>query len=91
MDAPMKAARDAAKARIRRVFVESLELNVAEDSARDVRRLDELAGFDSGAAIVFVAGLEKEFAIEFEPEKLNLDFLSDVDQIAAYVGTRRGE
>lgn len=82
MDQPLTL--ETAKARIRRVFIESLELNLSEESVAGTQRLDELAGFDSGAAIVFVAALEKEFDRLIEPDKLNLDFLSDVDQLAAY-------
>lgn len=85
MDTPKN---DSTLTRVRRVFIDSLELNIAEDGLDYASRLDELAGFDSAAAIVFLAALEKEFHITVEPEKLNLEFLCDPRQLAAYLEER---
>lgn len=74
--------------RIRKIFVESLELNLREDELGDVKRLSEIAGLDSMAALAFVTAVEKEFQIVIEPELLELDFLEDLPRLAAYVESR---
>jgi acyl carrier protein len=77
--------------RIRRVFVESLELNLTEEDLNYAGKLDELVGFDSAATIVFIAALEKEFGITIETEKLQLEFIRDLHQLASYIDQRMGE
>jgi acyl carrier protein len=74
--------------RIRRVFLQSLHLNLSEEDLDYERRLDESAGFDSLAVIEFVTALEKEFGITMEPELLRLDFVRELPQLAAYVEDR---
>jgi acyl carrier protein len=74
--------------RIRRVFLQSLHLNMNEEDLDYERRLDELAGFDSLAMLEFVTALEKEFGIMMEPELLRLDFVRDLPQLAAYIEDR---
>jgi acyl carrier protein len=74
--------------RIRRVFLQSLHLNLREEDLDYERRLDELAGFDSLAMLEFVTALEKEFGITMEPELLRLDFVRDLPQLAAYIEDR---
>lgn len=74
--------------RVRRVFRESLELNLDDRDLDCAARLDELVGLDSAATIVFVAALEKEFGITIEPENLQLEFIRDVHQIASYIDGR---
>src|SRR5262249_40595954 len=74
--------------RIRAIFVESLELNLGEDESRSVTRLSDIAGVDSMAVVLLVAAVEKEFHIEIELERLELDFLEDLPRLAAYVDAR---
>jgi acyl carrier protein len=74
--------------RIRRVFVESLQLNLSEQELEYGSNLDELAGMDSVAVIEFVAALEKEFGITLEVEMLQLEFIRDLDELAPYIDQR---
>jgi acyl carrier protein len=74
--------------RIRRVFLQSLHLNLSEEDLDYERRLDESAGFDSLAVLEFVTALEKEFGITMEPELLRLDFFRELPELAAYVEDR---
>ena len=75
-------------ARIRRVFVQSLHLNLSEQDFSFAQKLDESVGLDSIAVLDFVAALEKEFGIEFEVEMLTIDLIRDLPQLAAYVDER---
>jgi len=77
--------------RIRRVFVESLGLNLSEADLDYERKLDEYAGLDSLAILEFITALEKEFGITIEPELLRLDFVSDLQELAAYVELRTAD
>jgi acyl carrier protein len=74
--------------RIRRVFIESLHLNLHEEDFSYEDKLDETVGLDSVAVIEFVAALEKEFQITFEPEMLTIDVARDPIQLAAYIDSR---
>lgn len=76
------------RARIRRVFIESLHLNMREDELAYERKLDEVVGLDSIAVLEFVAALEKEFNISLEPKMLTIDVVRDLKQLAAYVSER---
>jgi acyl carrier protein len=74
--------------RIRRVFIESLHVNLREEDFSYEAKLDESAGLDSVAVLDFVTALEREFGITFEPEMLTIDLVRDLKQLAAYVDTR---
>jgi acyl carrier protein len=71
--------------RIRRVFIESLHLNLREEDFSYEAKLDESVGLDSVAVLDFVTALEKEFGIEFEAEILKLELVRDLKELAAYV------
>ena len=90
MDARMKEAQTT-EDRVRGVFRDSLGLNLDDTDLTGAARLDELVGFDSAAAIVFVAALENEFGITLEGDRLNLEFLGDPRQIASYIDNRTGQ
>lgn len=81
---PSRATMD----RVRRVFIESLRLNIGEQDLPYEQKLDEVAGLDSIAVIEFVAALEKEFSFEIEPEHLELGFVRDLPQLASYIEQR---
>jgi acyl carrier protein len=81
---PSRATMD----RVRRVFIESLRLNIHEQDLPYEQKLDEVAGLDSIAVLEFVAALEKEFSFEIEPERLELGFVRDLPQLASYVEQR---
>lgn len=74
--------------RIRRVFIESLHLNLREEDFSYEAKLDEAVGLDSVAVLEFVAALEKEFGIAFEPEMLTIQLVRDPKELAAYVDQR---
>ena len=75
--------------RIRRVFIESLRLNLRENELSYEDKLDEVAGMDSIAVLEFVTSLEKEFDISFEPEMLTIDVVGDLNRLVDYVRLRR--
>ena len=50
--------------------METLELNLDSDVIGEGTNLDELFGLDSVAIIEFVLGIEKEFGITIESDKL---------------------
>ena len=74
--------------RIRRVFIQSLQLNLSEEDLGYQAKLDESVGLDSVAVLDFVTALEKEFSITFEPEMLTIDLVRDLSELAAYVDER---
>lgn len=87
MDEHLNDSRDT-MARIRRVFVESLHLNVREDQVAYEQMLEEVASLDSIALLEFVTAVEKEFRIKIEPELLDFDFLRDLPALASYIEQR---
>jgi acyl carrier protein len=70
--------------RIRRVFIQCLDLNLTPDELACVSDLSSVAGLDSLALLGFVAGLEKEFSHQIDPERLNLTFLVDLQALTDY-------
>jgi|HubBroStandDraft_2_1064218.scaffolds.fasta_scaffold610191_2 acyl carrier protein len=74
--------------RIRRVFIESLHLNLREEEFGYETKLDEAVGLDSVAVLEFVIAIEKEFGIAFEPEMLTFQLVRDLKELAAYVDRR---
>jgi acyl carrier protein len=74
--------------RILRVFIDSLHLNLRMEDFRYEDKLDDIVGLDSVAVIEFVAALEKEFAITFEPEMLRLGLVRDLHALSAYIDQR---
>lgn len=76
--------------RIRRVFVESLHLNLPEENFSYEDQLDETVGLDSVAVIEFVTALEQEFGITFEPEMLTIELVRSIQDLAVYIDERKG-
>jgi acyl carrier protein len=74
--------------RIRRVFVESLHLNLKEADLDYEHKLDESVGLDSLAVLEFITALEKEFGFTIDPEMLKLDFIRDLPRLASYIEER---
>ena len=74
--------------RIRRLFVDTLSLNVRDEDLQSVARLDEMAGIDSIALLEFVNAVEKEFRVRIEPEQLELETLREPHKLAAYIASR---
>lgn len=95
MEQPLKNAASGSRdtiERIRRVFVDSLHLNLREEDFSYEAKLDESVGLDSVAVLEFVIALEKEFGITFEPEMLTIERVRDLKELAAYINqqaTRR--
>lgn len=75
--------------RIRRVFVNALSLNLGTvDESMLGSDLGLISGLDSLAILEFVAGLEEEFNIQIETERLNRKFLADLETLVAYLAER---
>src|SRR4029077_16997302 len=74
--------------RIRKVFVESLHLNLKEEDLDYERKLDETVGMDSLAVLEFVTALEQEFGVTIDPEMLRLDFVRGLLPLASYIEQR---
>lgn len=75
--------------RIRRVFKEALSLNLGTiEESKQGSDLSLIAGLDSLAILEFVAGLEEEFNMEIEIERLNTEFLGDLKTLTAYFTER---
>ena len=77
--------------RILRVFEEALSLNLGLiDESVQGSDLSLIVGLDSLAILEFVAGLEEEFNMEIEMERLNTEFLGDLEALVAYFAERLG-
>ena len=87
MDEHLSGSRDTMP-RIRRVFVESLHLNVRDDQVPYQQMLEEVAMLDSIAVLEFVTAVEREFGIKMEPELLDFEFLRDLPGLASYIEHR---
>jgi acyl carrier protein len=74
--------------RIRRVFLESLHLNLREEDLDYEHKLDESVGLDSLAVLEFITALEKEFGFTIDPEMLQIDFVRNLPQLASYIEER---
>jgi len=74
--------------RICAVFVRSLAVNVDTQNLPVVQDLSSVTGLDSLAMLRFVAGLEEEFGVEIEPERLNIQFLSNLQALTEYFAQR---
>lgn len=74
--------------RIRRVFIRSLELNLEPEEMSTPGDLSSVAGLDSLAMLEFVVGLEEEFSLQIEPDRLSIEFLSDLDVLVEYFALR---
>ena len=75
--------------RIRRVFVESLHLNLRPEDFSYEDKLDESVALDSVAAIEFIIALEQEFGITFEPEILSIEVVRSIQELADYIDARQ--
>jgi acyl carrier protein len=83
--AEIVTAEESVKNRIRRILIESLELDLKEDEIEDSINFDELFGLDSIAVIELVIALEKEFEITIESERLTSSSLKNLDGLSAYI------
>ena len=77
--------------RIRLVFVRSLDLNMDPNDPDFPTDLGSVAGLDSLALVTFVADLEEEFQFQIEPEKLSIEFLSDLKALSEYFTENTGK
>jgi acyl carrier protein len=73
---------------IRQVFAETLAIHLAEDELAGLHQLSDAVALDSVAALQFVVALEQRFAIRFDEDWLDLDKLSDLDALTAYINRR---
>ena len=75
--------------RIRRALIGSLHLNLSEQDLAYETKLDENMGLDSVAVLEFVAALEQEFGITFDPEMLTIEVVRDLRRLAFYIDELR--
>lgn len=73
---------------IRQVFAETLAIDLSEDELSGLHQLSDAVALDSVAALQFVVALEQRFAIRFDEDWLDLDKLSDLDELTAYISGR---
>jgi acyl carrier protein len=75
------------KRRLRKVLVDSLDLQRDPESIPDTNLVAEL-GLDSINTIEFLIWVESEFAIEIADEDLSVDLIDDLNRLASYVEQR---
>jgi acyl carrier protein len=75
------------KAKLRKVLVDSLDLEREPDSLPDTDIVNEL-GLDSINTIEFLIWVESEFNIEIADEDLSIDLINDLNRLAEYVEQR---
>lgn len=75
------------KRRLRKVLVESLDLQRDPETIPDTNLVAEL-GLDSINTIEFLVWVESEFAIEIADEDLSVDLIDDLNRLASYVEER---
>jgi acyl carrier protein len=80
---------DETKARLRKVLVDSLELDRDPASIPDTNLVAEL-GLDSINTLEFLIWVESEFGIQIADEDLSVALIDDLDTLAAYVQARAG-
>jgi len=76
------------ESRIRRVLIDSLSLNIAEDELQYGESFEEIIGLDSLAALEFLTAIEKEFGVAFEEGELDLAVLGDLPTLAKLIRSR---
>jgi len=76
------------ESRIRRVLIDSLSLNIAEDELQYGESFEEIIGLDSLAALEFLTAIEKEFGVAFEEDELDLAVLGDLPTLAKLIRSR---
>lgn len=75
------------KRRLRKVLVDSLDLQRDPETIPDTNLVTEL-GLDSINTIEFLIWVESEFAIEIADEDLSVDLIDDLNRLAQYVEQR---
>lgn len=75
-------------ARLERAIARALGAELTCAELQQARRLDELVALDSVALLEFAMGVEREFSIRFENERLNRDFLTNLPALVAYLSQR---
>lgn len=75
------------KRRLRKVLVESLDLQREPETIPDTNLVAEL-GLDSINTIEFLIWVEGEFGIEIADEDLSVDLIDDLNRLAQYVEER---
>jgi acyl carrier protein len=78
------------KARIKRILVDRLRLEVAPEEIGDATPLFGTGlGLDSIDALELVLGLEQEFGVKIEDEEVGAQALSSVNALAEFVQAKR--
>ena len=79
------------KARIRRLIVDRLKLEIDPDSIDESAPLfsEEGLGLDSIEALELVLGIEQELGVRIDDEDVGAQALASVDALADFVAVRR--
>lgn len=79
------------KARIRRLIVDRLKLEIDPDSIDESAPLfsEEGLGLDSIDALELVLGIEQELGVRIDDEDVGAQALASVDALADFVAVRR--
>jgi acyl carrier protein len=75
------------KAKLRKVLVDSLDLQREPATIPDTGLVNEL-GLDSINTIEFLIFVESEFDVEIADEDLSIDLIDDLNRLAEYVEQR---
>lgn len=76
------------KARLRKVMVDSLGLDIDPKDIPDTDLVQTL-GLDSINTIEYLIWVEGEFDIQIADEDLSIDLIDDLNRLAAYVENRQ--
>ena len=76
---------------LERVIARALGAEVTCTELQQAARLDDLVALDSVALLEFAIGVEREFSIRFENERLNRDFLTNLPELIAYLSQRQAD
>jgi len=71
--------------RLERVINRALGAEVSSVELQQAARLDDLVALDSVALLEFTIGVEREFSIRIENDRLNRDFMTDLPALVAYL------
>ncbi len=76
------------KTRLRKILVESLDLQRSPESVPDKNLVAEL-GLDSINTIEYLIWVESEFGIQIADEDLSINLIDDLDNLVSYIESRR--
>jgi acyl carrier protein len=79
---------DAILQKLRQLAMRSLRLELSEDELAVMSRLDEYAGVDSLAVLIFVNAVEKEFGVKLDPDALSRETIANLPSLARFLESK---